>query len=159
MVIKSANTAASTPPEKERVAATSFKQLTEEMINVSIEREETVYLFKMRRLTQSQYLQIEQDTPLPPPPVLMAGRDGNIYDRQNPDWQLKVAMVANERSLRRIVMSLVDFELEGDTIADKAKYLYETCPTDIMGGLVRAFNQLNGDRDAVIEARAATFQQ
>jgi hypothetical protein len=89
------------------------------------------------------------------------GVDGNkkpIFDTNSADFRNKLNDAANERLILRLAESLVEPEIPGDTLQDKAIWMKDNMPTAIIGALNNAMGSTLVRGEARIKTRADSFQ-
>lgn len=151
-----------TKPKKRRKATLDDVKpsfLIVEMDDVDEDGELVVIEFKMRVLSYFRFNEIGKMVNDPTPEAM--GVDGNkrpIFDTNSADFRNKLNDAASERSILRLAESLVEPEIPGDTLQEKAAWMKDNMPTAIVSQLINAMGSTLMRGEARIKSRADSFQ-
>lgn len=150
-------------PEKKRRKATlddvkpSF--LVVEMDDVGEDGEPEIIEFKLKVLSYFRFNEIGKMVVDPSPTPM--GVDGNkrpIFDTNSADFRMKLNEASDQRSILRLAESMVEPEIPGATLEDKAAWMKDNMPVAIVQQLIFAMGSTLARGEARIKNRADSFQ-
>ena len=139
-------------------AITSLTQLPSRDLPVTIEIEgqDEMIVIPCRALTFRRYQEIGRMVPDVAPPT-MAGKNGILYDWQNPEYKAKQEAVQEQRNMLRLA-EFVQADIPGNTLQDKADYIANELEMGVVYALKSAMDKTMQGGGASVSAREANFQ-
>lgn len=142
----------------EIVAIEKWGQLTDHTVmTVPIQDIDREIVVKMRTPDAMDVLQIEVDEPLPDPPLKVDRRGLPVAMRDDPAYKRQEAAVAIRRDERRVLLTLVEPKVPGDTLDERIENL-QKLPAHIYHALRDMATQICYSRSARVDKRGEKFQ-
>lgn len=151
--------AAANPESKPVRTLTSLLDLPNKDVPVRIEMDSETLVIPCRAMTYKRFREIGRLVPDPSPPV-MAGRNGKMYDYQDPEYNRQRADADEQRLYLRIA-EFVQLDIPNTSKGDlkaRAAWIAENMEMGIVKALSNAIDQTIVGGEAHVEARAASFQ-
>lgn len=145
--------------EKPVRTLTNLLDLPNRDVPVRIEMDSETLIIPCRAMTYKRYQELGRLIPDPEPPVL-AGKNGKMYDRENPEYLRRLTEVADERLFLRLA-EFVQAEIPNTPQTDlkaRAAWISEHMEMSIVRGLSSAMTMTVLGGEAHVEARAVSFQ-
>lgn len=139
-------------------AITSLTQLpSRDMpVRIEIEGQEDAIVIPCRALTFRRYQEVGRLVADATPPT-MAGKNGVLYDWQNPDYRAKQEAIQEQRNMLRLA-EFVRADIPGDTLEAKAEWMASELEMGVVYALKAAMDKTLQGGGAAVNARAGTFQ-
>ena len=131
-----------------------------EIDDVDFDGEPVTLVFKMRSLTYFRYYEIGGSVIDPAPATIGVDRNGRpIFDTQSDEYRNKLNVSSNLRGLKRLAEALIEPEVPGTSLDEKAAWLQENIPVGIVTALIMALGATISGGEARIANRANSFHQ
>ena len=139
-------------------AITSLLQLPgrDVPVTIEIEGQNDPIVIPCRALTFRRYQEVGRMVTDAAPPT-MAGKNGVIYDWQNPDYRARQEAVQEQRNLLRLA-EFVRAEIPGDNLQAKADWMMDNLEMGVVYALKAAMDKTLQGGGAAVNARAGAFQ-
>ena len=132
---------------KKEEPTTTWVQVKHDGDNLEIEVE---------RISYSEWMGLDHDVPYPERMKAGMGTNGAVYDYSHPDYQKALRERMVKVGMRRLARCL-KAETKGDTIDEKADWLFANFSVGLLGAIVGALNELHAEGEATILQRRDSF--